>query len=221
MKLISLNPLAYPAASLVLAGALSSASAQIPWATDLFSRQNKTEVYALGEYLHQGNSTFPGPLGGSPALTLDDTGLGGAGFAFHFSDFFSFHTDFMLGPATLRTQDSAGGSSTFGHNAFIQSGRFNLDYNIINRRLTPFITAGIGYQYLQVEQDTPDFGDFYHDHHYSQANFTWNAGAGIRWNITDNFFIKVTGGAQWLEYHDANNVLTQIEGSLAIGCTLP
>ena len=32
-----------------------------------------------------------------------------------------------------------------------QTGRFNLDYNIINRRITPFVTAGIGYQYLEAD----------------------------------------------------------------------
>lgn len=220
MKLNSLFALPRLAAGLLLAASLSSASAQIPWATEVFSRQNKMDIYGVGQYLHQGDSTFPGPFGGTPTLKLEDTGLGGAGFAFHFNDFFAFHTDFMLGPATLRAENPGGGSSTFGENAFLQSGRFNIDYNIINRRLTPFITAGIGYQYLQVEQDVS--GYYYYEHnYYSQANFTWNAGAGIRWNITDNLFVKLTGGAQWLEYHDAHNVITQIEGFLAIGCTLP
>jgi opacity protein-like surface antigen len=219
MKLVPVFPGLGFAASLLLALSLPCARAQIPWATDYFPRQNKTEVYGIGQYLHQGDATFPGPFDGTPTLKLDDTGLGGAGFAFHFNDFFAFHADFMLGPATLRAENPGGGSTTFGHDAFLQTGRFNVDYNMINRRLTPFITAGIGYQYLEVEVDNA-FSSFEHDH-FSQTAFTWNAGGGLRWNITDNLFIKVTGGAQWLEYHDAHNITTQIEGFLAIGGTFP
>jgi hypothetical protein len=29
-----------------------------------------------------------------------------------------------------------------------------------------------------------------------QIDFTWNVGAGFRWNITDQLFIKATVGAQ-------------------------
>ena len=64
------------------------------------------------------------------------------------------------------------------------------------------------------------YGDYYYyNSYYSETDFTWNVGVGLRWNITDNFFIKVTGGAQWLQYQDARNITTQLEASLAIGCT--
>ncbi|HSA08999.1 MAG TPA: hypothetical protein P5205_01370 [Candidatus Paceibacterota bacterium] len=46
-------------------------------------------------------------------------------------------------------------------------------------------------------------------------------GAGIRWNITDNVFIKVTAGAQWLQYDDAEDITPQCGGSYAIGIMLP
>ena len=201
---------------LALGSLLPSARAQIPWATEAFSRQNKGEFYGVGQYLHQGDTTFPGPNGGA-TMKLADTGLGGFGFAYHFSDFISFHSDFMLGPASFTAQQPGGPSYSLGHDAYIQTGRFNLDYNIINRRLTPFITAGIGYQYFAVNQGD----DYYHDHYYSEVDFTWNVGAGLRWNVTDNFFIKVTGGAQWLQYEDAQNITTQIEASFALGVTFP
>jgi opacity protein-like surface antigen len=218
MKRIFPFPLQSWAFGLLLGASLVSARAQIPWATDFFPRQNKTEFYGVGQYFHQGNTTFPGPFDGTPKLKLGDTGLGGFGAAFHFNDFFSVPGDFLLGPANLRAVDPSGASSPFGQNAFLQSGRFNVDYNMINRRLTPFLTAGIGYQFLQVEED---FGDFDHQEFFSQTDFTWNVGGGLRWNVTDNFFIKLTGGAQWLQYQDAGRVTTQIEGFLALGYTFP
>ena len=185
--------------------------AQIPLATEQFSRQNKFEIYGLGEYLHQDNTTFSDPNFGTVTMKMDDTGLGGAGAAFHFNDFFSIHADFMFGEATVHTLAPDGSDVIPTETAFLQTGRFNLDYNMINRRLTPVLTAGIGYQYFQIDSQNS------YNSYYYETDFTWNVGVGFRWNVTDQFFIKVMGGAQWLEYSGANNVTTQIEGFFVIG----
>jgi opacity protein-like surface antigen len=105
--------------------------------------------------------------------------------------------------------------------AFLQTGRLNLDYNMINRRLTPVLTAGIGYQYFGTDNGytaVGPYGGFVSlNNYYYETDFTWNVGAGIRWNVTDQFFIKVMGGAQWLQYSGANNITTQIEGFFVLG----
>jgi opacity protein-like surface antigen len=210
--------------ALALGASLVSTRAQIPWATEFFSRQNKFEAYGIGQYLHQNDINYSGLYGQTVKVTMDDTGLGGFGMAYHFNDFFSIHGDFMFGPATFHADAPGGTPIPLGQDGFLQTGRVNFDYNIINRRLTPFITAGIGYQYLQVDQNTPYNRYYYYDYYdnyYSESDFTWNVGAGIRWNITDNLFIKLTGGAQWLQYQDAQNVTTQIEAFFAIGWTFP
>ena len=218
---------------LALTATLLPALAQIPMATEGMTRKGMTEVYGIGQYLNSENINFNGPFGGSIDTKMDDTGLGGFGIAFHFSDFFSVHGDFMFGSATFSgtVPLETGGTTYVSQGAFLQTGRFNLDYNMINRRLTPVITGGIGYQYIETELNSlppvntcwwdPWWG-WYCDtaHHYAwQTDFTWNAGAGIRWNITDNLFVKVTGGATWLEYSGAHGVTTQIEGIFAIGAT--
>ncbi len=215
------------ASGLVLAACLTTLQAQVPWATEPFSRVGRGEVYGIAEYLHQGDTTYSSPsqLNGAVKLKLDDTGLGGFGAAFHFNDFFAVHADFLLGPATFHVEAPNGASSTYGEDSFIHSGRFNLDWNMINRRLSPFITAGIGYQYMEIDQAHYYSQYGYHHHHYrdyySETDFTWNVGAGIRWNITDNLMIKLSGGAQWLTYQDAENVTTQIEGLFGIGWSFP
>ena len=217
---------------LALSASLLPSVAQIPWATEPYSRQQKTEVYGIGQYLHSENISFNGPTG-SVNTKMDDTGLGGFGFAWHFSDFFSIHTDFMFGSATFSGEtplEHSLGTTHFKQDAFIQTGRFNVDYNIINRRLTPFITAGIGYQYLETELENtygtacywdPWYGYVCYSGHYSawETDFTWNAGAGLRWNITDNLLIKAMAGATWLEYSSAHGVTTQFEAVFSIGWT--
>jgi hypothetical protein len=198
--------------------------AQIPSATEYFSRQNKFEVYGIGEYLHSFDTTFDDQYLGKVTMKMEDTGLGGLGMAYHFNDFLSLRADFMFGPATLHTQGPDGTAVIPPENAFLQTGRLNLDYNIINRRLTPVLTAGIGYQYLEIENQVTyavpgPYGWYYTtaSSYYYETDFTWNVGGGFRWNVTDQFFIKVMGGAQWLQYSGANGISTQIEGFFALG----
>jgi opacity protein-like surface antigen len=224
MKLRSL-PLAQAlGCGLLLGASVLCTQGQIPMAFEPFSRVNKLEVYGLGEYLHQDNTTFNDPYYGNVTMKMDDTGMGGVGVAYHFNDFFSVRADFMFGEATLHTQGPDGMDIMPTQTAFLQTGRINLDYNMINRRLTPVLTAGIGYQYLEIDQSQSfSFQDYHGSYsvtensYYYETDFTWNVGAGFRWNITDQFFIKAMVGPQWLEYNGANGITTQIEGFFVIG----
>jgi opacity protein-like surface antigen len=208
---------------------LLPAAAQIPNAFEGFQRAGKSEVYGLGQYLHSEDINFSGPMG-DIKTKMHDTGLGGIGVAWHFNDFLSINGDFMFGSATFEENVPAIGGGTFlaKQDAFLQTGRFNITYNIINRRITPFLTAGIGYQYTSVELENappvaywdPWYGWVYYSHpHAWQTDFAWNAAAGIRWNITDTFFIKAGVGATWLEYEHSHGITTQLEGIFAIGAT--
>jgi opacity protein-like surface antigen len=226
------NPTYSWATLLALSGMLMQAAAQIPMATDPLSRIGKTEFYGIGQYLHSDDITFEGPVGDIKAK-MDDTGLGGFGMAYHFNDFFSIRGDFMFGGATFNSEvpTGEGGMIPIKQDAFIQTGRLNVDWNIINRRITPFVTVGIGYQYIETElENAPPVGDWYWDPWYGwvyyydhptvwQTDFTWNAGAGFRWNITDNLFIKASANATWLEYSGAKGITTQLEGIFCIGYT--
>ncbi len=206
------------------------ASAQIPWATEPLNRTRMTEFYGIGQYLHSDDIEFNSPFGNAKTH-MDDTGLGGFGFAIHLNPFISLRSDFMFGNATFNSTlpIETGGTIKYQQDAFLQTGRFNIDYNMINRRLTPILTAGIGYQYLETElKNVPPITVCWWDPWWGvvcgtgeavawETDFTWNAGAGFRWNITDNFFIKAIGGANWLEYSGAKGITTQLEGIFCIG----
>jgi opacity protein-like surface antigen len=217
---------------LALAGMLLPVPAQIPMATDPLSRAGKTEFYGIGQYLHSSDITFDGPYG-DIKTKMDDTGLGGFGAAYHFNDFFSLRADFMFGGATFSADvpTSEGSTMAIKQDALIQTGRLNVDWNMINRRITPFVTVGIGYQYMETElENAPPVGGWYYDPWYGyvyyydhpvawQTDFTWNAGVGFRWNVTDTLFIKASANATWLEYSGAKGITTQLEGIFCIGYT--
>ena len=221
-----------PAAVLlwVLAGFVTPGQAQIPWVTEGIERAPSAEVYGIGQYLHSDPITFKGPLG-DVRLDMDDTGLGGFGLGYHFNTFVSVRAEFMFGGAGFRVRAPTGVGEVLDvkQDGFIHTGRLNLDYNIINRRLTPFVTAGIGYQYLEMELGylppievcwwDPWWGWVcgYAQPYASQTDFTWNAGAGVRWDVTDSFFLKLLGGANWLQFGGAEGITTQIEAVFSVG----
>jgi opacity protein-like surface antigen len=219
----------FAARSIVLAAVAVSAlaaSAQIPSAWEPFNRAAKSEFYGIGQYLHSEDIDFNGPAG-NMKIKMDDTGLGGFGMAFHFNDYLAVHADFMFGSATFSGDMplEGGGTLHLNQSGFIHTGRFNVDYNIINRRFTPFLTAGLGYQYLETELDSappvyywdPWWGWVEGQPYAAETYFTWNVGAGVRWNVTDQLFVKATIGAQWLEYSHSDSITTQIEAMFGIG----
>jgi len=230
---MSALPQRFFAATILLvatAASVPSGQAQIPWATDAIDRAPSIEFYGIGQYLHSDGITFDGPWG-DVKLQMDDTGLGGFGVGYHFNNYLSMRLDFMFGGANfkVRAPDRFGSILELEQNAFLHTGRLNLDYNIINRRLTPFVTAGIGYQYLEMElRHLPPVEVCWWDPWWgwvcgyavpyaAETDFTWNVGAGLRWDVTDSFFIKLLGGANWLQYSGARDVTTQIEAVFSVG----
>jgi opacity protein-like surface antigen len=205
-----------PWASLMLAGFVLSTQAQIASVTEPYQRAQNTEVYGIGQFLSSSDINATSPGGSNVKIKMADTGLGGFGLAYHFSDHFSVRGDFMFGSATFEGNEpiQGGGTLNVKQNAFIQTGRLNLDYNIINRRITPFVTAGIGYQYLEttLQNASPVTGCYWNPWWgwvcYQtkpsawETDFAWNAGAGLRWNINDNLFVKATAGATGSEAAD-------------------
>jgi opacity protein-like surface antigen len=39
----------------------------------------------------------------------------------------------------------------------------------------------------------------------SETDFAYDAGAGLRWDITNNMFAKLIAKATWTRYHDFND----------------
>jgi opacity protein-like surface antigen len=69
----------------------------------------------------------------------------------------------------------------------------NLDVNILKGPLTPVITGGIGYINFSGGEEVS----------FSETDFSYNIGRGLRWDIAKDSFIKALYRAIW----------TQLEGS--------
>ena len=65
------------------------------------------------------------------------------------------------------------------------SGMANLEYNILKSRFTPFLTVGAGFLAYEFRDQSRSFLN-----KVPQVDGVVGGGAGLRWDVTDCFFVK-------------------------------
>jgi opacity protein-like surface antigen len=95
--------------------------------------------------------------------------------------------------------------------------RVNGVYNFLDRPLTPFISAGIGYSWLDTNIPTgqvqvgcwwdPWWGQICTPYQPTKSvdAFTYQAGVGARWDITDFFTMRATYEHSWFDVPKASS----------------
>lgn len=172
-----------------------------------YSRANRWEVYAQGFYLTGGNDTDFGGL----SLEFDSGFGGGVGFGYNLSDHWNLNTE-IGGGTTDFDASGFGGTATGDATLFVWN--VNVDYNILKKRLTPFVTAGVGL--LHMDGDASGPGPLL-GVDISQTGASWNVGGGLRWDISDRVFAKVAYRATWAFLQDADNVSFFHGANLGVG----
>jgi hypothetical protein len=182
------------------------------------SRAKRIDFYVLGEFWRSENVvmhnvTLPTGIGpGAPIATsdlharFDDAGMWGFGLGYNLNSHFEIESEFTFGyPGYTFTWN---GSSLSGE-AFEQAGKFNLTYNILSSKLTPFVSAGIGYLYVDsgIPSGPPDYyawWDYYWGYTvvgtvptYDQTYFTVNGSVGVRWDVNDQIFLRALVNGNW------------------------
>ncbi|MEM9758770.1 MAG: porin family protein [Pseudomonadota bacterium] len=140
-----------------------------------------------------------------------------AGYGFSFSVGHNFSEHFALRfdgswsradyDAVLDTEEQ--GPVTISHRLTLFNGQFNGVYNFLEGAFTPYVQGGVGWTYIDSNvADGPPAtgcwwdpwwgyicGDFYST--YSDTNFAWNVGAGLRYEIQRGMYVR--GG--WEQTH--------------------
>lgn len=138
-----------------------------------WGRKGKKEIYGIFQTMGGGEAT-----GSGMTFDFDDTNVYGFGIGYNIDNHWNINTDFLFGSTDI---DITGAVATAGDSdLFLWD--VNLDYNLLEDRLTPFVTIGIGI--------FSNSGDLNNGLSFSETNFSWNWGAGGRWDITDKIFLK-------------------------------
>jgi opacity protein-like surface antigen len=88
---------------------------------------------------------------------------------------------------------------------------FNGTYNILRKAVTPFVTGGIGATY--VDTNIPNAAPYpvcWYDPWYGyycgtvvptkdETNFSYSIGAGVRWDVTQTFFMRASANRLWID----------------------
>jgi opacity protein-like surface antigen len=127
--------------------------------TNLHVRAGKWEVYGLGLYDH----VTPGGVG-------VDVYAGGVGIGYNFIDQLGAYVEFTAGSASAAVDSASGSASAY-------AGEIGLNYNILKKPLTPFVTVGL--EYLRFTSD----GTY-------RGFFGPYVGLGARWDFNERWFAK-------------------------------
>lgn len=166
-------------------------------------------------------------------VTLDPDASWAAGFSFGYNldqylnlsfEIFGNEADYNgvveLDPATTAGVEGSLDSS---------SGQFNVTYHWFDSAVTPFLSAGLGWTYIdsRIIKSFEGYecwyrpwygyvcGDTYNT--YDDTVFSYNAAIGLRWDIDEQFFLRGSVGRQWV-YMDETSTHPSIDfGRIELG----
>ncbi len=170
---------------------------------------------------------------GPTRLDVDD-GIGfGFSAAYNFDDHWSLGFELSGGDANY---DATGQSSDTPSTSFGLSGDLDTStgqligtWHMLKGAFTPFISAGIGWTYIDSNIISeyqgsscwwdPWWGGYncasYYDT-YDDTVLSWSASVGLRWEITPRVFLRGSIGQNWLDLSRAGTIATDI-GRLEVG----
>jgi opacity protein-like surface antigen len=147
---------------------------------------------------------------GGSELSVDSTMGWGLSFAWNWTDKWNLSyryqsTNPNYTALVVPEEDSIEVPRTIEHEMSKSTHQFNVTYNFSGKAFTPFVVAGIGWSKLDSNVPTTDvpgvgcwwdpwwgyicFADW---KTYETSQFTYNLGAGVRWDINNMLFTKAS-----------------------------
>ena len=165
-----------------------------------YSRRGKNELFGTIQKMSSEEVLYPFTHIFPVRLELDSTTVYGIGYGYNFTDHWNINTDLLFGYADTdvlivhEAMDVKVESKEMDYILW----DINVDYNIFKSRFTPLVTGGIGYMDYSINTTATGVGKV------NETNFSSNLGAGVRWDVMDNCFLKVIYRSTWTEFHDAD-----------------
>jgi opacity protein-like surface antigen len=165
-----------------------------------WSRAGRFELFLFGQGMaeDQAHETVGGVRVTSE---VDDFIAYGIGGGYHINDYLSVNVDLFGASTDLKV---SGGALTLKEDSDVSGLDLNIDLFPFPGRFSPFVTAGIGYVTFFEDIDDDDDCYCYYDADEFSSEFSFNAGAGIRWDFSDHLFVKALYRATWTDLEDTN-----------------
>jgi len=169
----------------------------------------------------------------NPGITLDPSSSVGAGFSLGYNldqylnlsfEIFGDSADYS---GTVDTGTSSKG--VIDGSLDTSSGQFNVTYHWFDSAVTPFVSAGVGWTYIDSNIAKNFVGSecWYHPWYgyvcndvydtYHDTVLSYNAAIGLRVDLSDGLFLRGSVGRQWV-YMDATSTHPAIDfGKVELG----
>ncbi len=162
-----------------------------------------------------GGETFSSTHGSSIDVN-DDLGWG-FGVGYNLSEKINVDMEFAWSSTSYNAKfvggsDNEGLTATASGTLDIASTQFNLTYNILAKSITPYVSAGIGWNWVDSNIPSgPQYGSCWWDpwygyicgtyqNTYSKSAFNYGLGAGVRIEPKENLFIRVGVNDNWQDW---------------------
>ena len=173
-----------------------------------FTRANKSEFYGV---FHQmgGDKTIGSESGVAVGIEVADFTVFGFGCGYSMNENINIGLNLFFGSTDFIYDASGYGNSISGSaDTSVTGYEINLDYNILKNRITPMVTGGIGFFSFSGDIGSTSF---------SETDFSYNIGFGIRWDATDHFLIKGLYKMNWTTLEDTDEKISLNGLSVALG----
>lgn len=148
---------------------------------------------------------------GSRADISGDWGFG-IGFAYNFNNHLALGGELTWNEVDYRARIAPGAGnpgSSFDLTGTMETStlRMNVTWNFLASDFTPFVTGGIGSTWVDTNIPNgptqcwvdPWYGSYCGTPTRSDTYFSYNAGAGLRWDVNRNFFLRGVYTRQWVD----------------------
>ncbi|MYM63060.1 porin family protein [Pseudomaricurvus sp. HS19] len=199
------------------------------WSLELGQPSDRANTWELGLLVNRmGDWEVSGENGSSVDVDAD-TGWGfsvGYNVNEHLNFGFGFTHNYQSYDLTIVPQDPAGPATTLNHKLTNDTFALNMTYHLLARELTPFVTAGLGWSDLDSNVSDGDSGvvcwwdpwwgyvcsNYYST--YSETSFSYNLGAGLRWDMGSSFSLKASINQRWMDLDRVDKTVDSYVGLL-------
>lgn len=155
-----------------------------------FTRKGQTEICGVFQTMSSETLTSSNVFGWPITADLDSTMLFGVGIGHNITDHWNINTDILYGKQDWTVNQFGFWPVTNDFTLYLFD--VNVDYNIFKGPLTPLVTGGIGVMNIRGNGA-------------NETDFSYNVGAGARWDISEQFLLKIIYRIMWTDIEDADN----------------
>jgi hypothetical protein len=191
------------------------------------NREGKWEMYFSPNYVN--SSTLDGEGGSSADINGDLGWL--FGFAYNLNEKFALGFEFGWNSVsyTANRAYGAGLVDRAGGTLDTSGTRLYATYNFMAKRFTPYVTGNIGWTWIDtnVPSGPPSTSCWYdpwlgyicsgYQPTYTTTEFTYGGSLGLRFDVSNNVFLRGSVGEQWLDVNTGGGTPSFTNYRLDIG----